>query len=185
LNKKAKTLLHCCCAPCASYVLECLIPQNDVTLFFYNPNIEPRSEYYKRRDELPTLLKKASLTTKVKLLGCEYDNAVFRNMALSLCEEPEGGVRCRVCLELRLAETARQAVAGEYNSFATTLTVSPHKDALLINEIGYRLAKKHGIKYQYSDFKKCNGYNRSVELSKEYGLYRQSYCGCAVSMPEI
>jgi len=150
----------------------------NVSLLFYNPNIEPQDEYKKRKKEIPVLLDKADILTQVDLLECEYDNAAFTTAALSLREEPEGGARCRVCFDLRLSETARRAKAGEYDIFATTLSVSPHKDAKLINEIGKRLADEYGIEYLSSDFKKNNGYKRSVELSKDYGLYRQEYCGC-------
>jgi len=176
--KKQSILLHCCCAPCASHVLECLIPQYDVSVLFYNPNIEPHDEYDKRKKELSQLLVKASLTSKVKLLECEYDNAAFKNAALSLRNEPEGGIRCRMCFELRLAETARRAKAGEFDAFTTTLSVSPHKNAELLNEIGSKIANDYAIEYLKADFKKKNGYKRSVELSGKYGLYRQNYCGC-------
>jgi len=145
---------------------------------FYNPNIEPAVEYDKRKKELSKLLQKASLAAEVKLLECEYDNAAFINAVLSLRNEPEGGARCRVCFELRLAETAARAKEGEFDVFATTLSVSPHKDAELINEIGDRLAGEFGVKYLCSDFKKKDGFKRSVELSKKYDLYRQDYCGC-------
>ena len=171
-------LLHCCCAPCTTYVLECLVPEYNVTLFFYNPNIEPHEEYEKRKKELVKLLEKASLSSELKLLDKEYDNAAFVDAALSLRDEPEGGERCRVCFELRLKETAARAVAGEFDVFGTTLSVSPHKDANLLNEIGTRIASEYDVKYLSSDFKKNNGYKRSVELSKKYGLYRQEYCGC-------
>jgi len=175
---KPNILLHCCCAPCASHVIECLLPQYNVALLFYNPNIEPHDEYDKRKKELTKLLFKASLTSKVKLLECEYDNAAFKNAALSLRKEPEGGARCRMCFDLRLAETAHRAKAGEFDIFTTTLSVSPHKNAELLNEIGSRIANECGIEYLQADFKKKNGYKRSIELSGQYGLYRQNYCGC-------
>ena len=149
-----------------------------MSLIFYNPNIEPHDEYEKRKKELSKLLREASLLPVVKLLECEYDNAAFTSAALSLREEPEGGERCRICFELRLKETARRAKAEGYDIFATTLTVSPHKNAKLINEIGKHLADEYGVSYLNSDFKKSNGYKRSIELSKEFGLYRQDYCGC-------
>ena len=120
----------------------------------------------------------ASMDSSVVLLECGYDNAVFSNAVLSLREEPEGGARCRVCFELRLGETAARAKAGGYDCFATTLSVSPHKDAALLNEIGRSLAVEYGVDYLHSDFKKRDGYKRSVELSKQFGLYRQPYCGC-------
>jgi len=159
-------------------VLERLIPQYDVSAVFYNPNIEPFEEYDRRKKELIKLLRKMPLLSDVKLIECEYDNAAFKHVALSLREEPEGGQRCRACFDLRLAETARLAKAGEYDIFATTLSVSPHKDAKLLNEIGGKRAEEYGIEYLSSDFKKQDGYKRSIELSREYGLYRQNYCGC-------
>jgi len=154
------------------------MPEYNVSLIFYNPNIEPPDEYEKRKKELSKLLSKVYSLSEVKLLECEYDNAAFATAALSLREEQEGGVRCRVCFELRLRETAQRAKADGYDIFATTLSVSPHKDAKLLNEIGNQMADEYGVKYLNSDFKKHNGYLRSVELSKEYGLYRQEYCGC-------
>ena len=175
---KPRILLHCCCAPCASYVLECLIPDYSVTLLFYNPNIEPQEEYIKRQNEAKKLLKKMSLESVVEQLECGYGNAAFADAVLSLRDEPEGGKRCRICFKLRLEETARRAAAGEYDIFATTLSVSPHKNAKQLNEIGSEASGKYNIKYLSSDFKKNNGYLRSVELSKAFGLYRQEYCGC-------
>ena len=171
-------MLHCCCAPCASYVLECLIPRYDITLFFYNPNIEPQAEFEKRKNELSKLLKMALFESDIDLIECEYNNTVFSNSVLSLRGEPEGGQRCRVCFELRLRETAIKTRAGEYDIFATTLTVSPHKDAELINEIGNNISNELNVEYLPSDFKTNDGFKRSVELSKRYGLYRQGYCGC-------
>jgi len=157
------------------------MPGYNVSILFYNPNIEPHEEYEKRKNELVKLLDKASLLSEVKLLENEYDNAAFENAALSLRDEPEGGARCRVCFKLRLRETAKRAKAGEYAVFATTLSVSPHKDAMLLNEIGNQMAVEYGIDYLSSDFKKNDGYKRSVELSKKYDLYRQEYCGCSTS----
>ena len=178
MNDKQSILLHCCCAPCASSVLERLITNYNVSVVFYNPNIEPREEYDKRKKELAKLLLSMRPLTDARLIECEYDNAAFKHVALSLREEPEGFNRCRACFKLRLAETARLAKAGEYDMFATTLSVSPHKDVKMLNEIGREQAEKHGIGFLDSDFKKQDGYKRSIELSKEYGLYRQNYCGC-------
>ena len=175
---KPNILLHCCCAPCASYVLECILPHYNVSVLFYNPNIEPHAEYIKRKEELAKLLQKATLTSIVRSLECEYDNAAFENAALSLRNEPEGGERCRLCFELRLSETARRAKAGKFDIFTTTLSVSPHKNAKLLNEIGKKAASDYCVEYLQADFKKKDGYKRSVELSKQYILYRQEYCGC-------
>jgi len=150
-------------------------------VFFYNPNIEPHEEYTKRKEELKKLLLKASFTPKVKLHECEYDNAAFENAALSLRNEPESGMRCRICFELRLAETARIAKTEGFDIFTTTLSVSPHKNAKLLNDIGCKIANDHGIDYLKADFKKKDGFKRSIELSKQYDLYRQNYCGCKMS----
>ena len=176
-----RLLLHCCCAPCASYVLECLSADYRVTLLFYNPNIKPQEEYEKRAAELQKLLSLAEYRSEVDLIVCEYDASVFDAAASPYMDEPEGGQRCKVCFELRLAKTAMTAKDRGYDCFTTTLSVSPHKDAMLLNEIGERLAGKYGVRYLPSDFKKNNGFKRSVELSKRYGLYRQNYCGCRQS----
>ena len=175
---KPNILLHCCCAPCTSYVLECLLPHYNVSVLFYNPNIEPQEEYFKRKSELTKLLDKASLTSTTRMLECDYDNAAFSSAALSLRNEPEGGERCRLCFELRLSETASKAKAGKFDFFTTTLSVSPHKNAKLLNEIGKKAAIEYGVEYLQADFKKKDGYKRTVELSKKYSLYRQEYCGC-------
>jgi len=179
-GNKPRMLLHCCCAPCATYVIEYLKPDYDLSLLYYNPNIEPMDEYIRRKDELLKLMQKAALDSEVLLLDCEYDNAVYRDVVLSLQEEPEGGKRCDVCYRLRLAETAKRAKAGGYNIFATTLSVSPHKNAEKINEIGLKQAEENGIEFLQADFKKKDGYLRSIELTKKYKLYRQQYCGCKV-----
>jgi hypothetical protein len=159
-------------------VIERLILQYNVSVIFYNPNIEPQEEHDIRKKELARLLLNMPALSDVKLIECEYDNAAFKHVALSLREEPEGFARCYACFKLRLAETARQAKTGAYDIFATTLSVSPHKDAKILNEIGTDQAKEYGIEFLSSDFKKQDGYKRSIELSKEYGLYRQNYCGC-------
>ena len=173
-----RLLLHCCCAPCASYVLEYLSPFFEISALFYNPNIMPWEEHGKREAELIKLLSWAEYPTLVRLEDVEYDGSEFEELAERYWDEPEGGERCRVCFELRLGETAKLAASSGFDYFATTLSVSPHKDAALLNEIGGKLAELYGVKYLDSDFKKRDGYKRSVELSKEYGLYRQGYCGC-------
>ena len=178
MNDKQRILLHCCCAPCASSVLERLILQYDISVVFYNPNIEPFEEYDRRKKELAKLLFNIPFLSGIKLIECEYDNAAFEHAALSLREEPEGGKRCHACFKLRLTETARLAKIGDFGIFATTLSVSPHKDVKVLNEIGSTQAEKYGIKFLSSDFKKQDGYKRSIELSEEYKLYRQNYCGC-------
>jgi len=159
-------------------VLECLSPFFEIAILYYNPNILPGDEYYKRKEELQKLLSRAVYQNSVRMLECGYDAGSFEAAAMPFLDEPEGGLRCRECFKLRLGETARRAKEGGYDYFATTLSVSPHKDAALLNMIGEALAGEHGVGYLRSDFKKRDGYRRSVELSKKYGLYRQTYCGC-------
>jgi hypothetical protein len=174
-------LLHCCCAPCASHVLEHLSPLFVISALFYNPNIMPREEYEKRAQELEKLLAIKEYRGRADLIACKYDDTPFKAAAAPFWDEPEGGLRCRVCFGLRLEETAKRAKAGGFDYFSTTLSVSPHKNAAILNEIGSVLEEKHGVKFLQSDFKKRDGYKRSVELSKLYGLYRQDYCGCTRS----
>ena len=175
-----RLLLHCCCAPCASYVLEYLSPYFRITLLFYNPNIRPREEYDKRAMELQRLLSLAVYPNTIDAEFCEYDADVFDAVARPFLAEPEGGLRCRACFEMRLGKTAERARISGYDYFTTTLSVSPHKDVKLLDETGRRFADEYGVKYLQSDFKKRGGYKRSVDLSKQYGLYRQSYCGCKI-----
>ena len=177
-EKTPKLLLHCCCAPCASHVLEYLSPFFRITALFFNPNIRPREEYDKRAAELLKLLSLAKYVNAVDEIVCEYDPAGFEAAAAPFWAEPEGGKRCSRCFELRLGETAMRASSLGYEYFTTTLSVGPHKDAELLNKTGADMAEQHGGIYLISDFKKRDGYKRSVELSKQYGLYRQSYCGC-------
>jgi len=181
-GKTPRLLLHCCCAPCASYVLEYLSPYFAITILFYNPNIRPVGEYRKREAELNRLLSLAAYPNRVDMLPCVYDAEVFDAVALPFWEEPEGGRRCRECFDLRLRQTAKRARDGGYDYFATTLSVSPHKNAVVLNEVGNRMAEEYGVEYLDSDFKKRDGYKRSIILSKQYGLYRQSYCGCMMNM---
>lgn len=177
-DKIPQLLLHCCCAPCASYVLELLSPIYNITILFYNPNIRPGEEYEKRKSELQRLLSLAAYPNRVDMIECDYCAEDFETAAEPFWEEPEGGKRCRACFELRLKETAKRASDGGFGYFTTTLSVSPHKDASLLNEIGSKLAGEYGVEYLCSNFKKRDGYKRSIELSRQYGLYRQSYCGC-------
>ena len=173
-----RLLLHCCCAPCSSYVLEYLSPFFRISALFFNPNIKPSEEYDKRAGEMERLIELASYPNFTGLLVSDHNSAVFDAAAEPFMDEPEGGRRCRACFELRLGETAGLARDDGYDYFASTLSVSPHKDAALINDTGVRLAAKSGVRYLQSDFKKHGGYKRSVELSAKYGLYRQNYCGC-------
>lgn len=176
-------LLHACCAPCSSAVLERLAAQAEITIFFFNPNILPEEEYCFRLSELKRLLSEMPLPRKIYLLEGDYQPERFLAFATSLADEPERGERCRKCIRLRLEQTA--CVAGQIGAdyFATTLTVSPHKDAAYINEVGFLLAEELGIAWLPSDFKKKDGYKRSIQLSAEYCLYRQNYCGCPFSKP--
>lgn len=180
-GERNRLLLQCCCGPCSSYVLEYLTEYFDVTILFYNPNIQPEEEYDRRLYWLRKLL--AEYAGKVGIMKCGYDGGSFDAAAKGLEGEPEGGERCTKCFALRLGETARLAKEGNFDYFCSTLSVSPHKDEQRLNEIGRALADKYGVRWLPSDFKKRGGYARSIELSREYGLYRQDYCGCLFSLP--
>lgn len=181
-GRKAALLLHSCCGPCSSAVLERLTAHFDVTLLYYNPNIEPEEEYAHRLSEQKRLL--SLLPDPVGFLPCPYDHEAFEAFAPAMAQEPEGGRRCLRCFALRLEYTAKQARARGFEYFTTTLSVSPHKNAENINRIGREIGEKYGVKYLMADFKKKNGYLRSLQLSREYALYRQDYCGCLYSKPE-
>ena len=183
-EKVPRLLLHSCCATCSSYVLEYLSQYFEVTVFYYNPNIYPESEYTKRVLEQQKLISEMRFKYPVTFIAGNYDSEKFYNMARGLENVKEGGERCFKCYELRLREAAKIAKNGEYDFFTTTLSISPLKNAQKLNEIGMLLAEEYGIEYLLSDFKKKNGYKRSVELSEQYGLYRQDYCGCVFSMKE-
>ena len=178
---RPRLLLHACCAPCSSYVLEYLSEFFDITLFFYNPNISPKEEYDFRAEELRKLVSLMGLDGKVSIICEEYDPAPFDNIAKGKEELAEGGVRCADCYRLRLSKAAQVAAEGGFDYVTTTLSISPYKNALWLNTIGAEEAENHGVKYLFSDFKKKNGYKRSCELSEQYDLYRQSYCGCIYS----
>ena len=178
---KPTLLLHACCAPCSSYVLESIAEYFDITLLFYNPNITPKEEYLKRYDELKRLLREADFASGVKTLECRYDEGEFFSIAKGLEELPEGSERCFRCYRLRLEETAKTAREHGFDYFATTLSISPYKNSRKLAEISMQLAEQYGVKWLPSDFKKRGGYKRSIELSHEYGLYRQNYCGCVFS----
>ncbi len=177
LDKKPSLLLHCCCAPCSSACLERLKEYFDITVFFYNPNIGD-GEYLKRKAELLRLI---SETGWAKIADCGHDPAEYYSAVRGLESEKEGGKRCEACFTLRLSKTAEAAEKLGCDHFATTLTISPLKNAALINRIGEQLAKDKSVQWLYSDFKKRGGYLRSLRLSEQYGLYRQSYCGCEFS----
>ena len=174
-------LLHACCAPCASYVLEYLSDYFAITLWYYNPNIEPEEEYRRREAELVRLAEELPVKHPVSVLKAPYDSARFTAVATGLETAPEGGARCHACFSLRLSAAATCAAEHGFDYVATTLSISPLKNAALLNEIGAAEAEKHGVLWLYADFKKREGYKRSCELSRQYGLYRQDYCGCIYS----
>lgn len=181
---KPTLLLHACCAPCSSYVLEYLSGYFDITIFYYNPNISPAAEFAKRTAELTRLIGEMPLPRPVKFIEGEYDPERFFEIAKGLETLSEGGERCFKCYELRLRKTAEEAKKNGFDYFTTTLSISPHKNAEKLNEIGGKLSEEFGVNYLFSDFKKRNGYKRSCELSEIYGLYRQNYCGCVYSKAE-
>ena len=176
-----RLLLHSCCAPCSSYVLEYLSGHFRILDYFYNPNISPEEEYRKRAVELKRLISEMPHKYPVEFLEGPYEPEKFREIARGLENAPEGGERCTKCFELRLREAAEQARRHDCDYFTTTLSISPLKDAERLNSIGEMLAEEYGVKYLPSDFKKRDGYKRSIELSREYGLYRQDFCGCVYS----
>lgn len=185
-NKVAPTLfLHSCCAPCSSYVLEYLRKYFQITVFYYNPNITEDEEYRKRVAEQKRLISSynedACKGYLIEVMEGDYEPERFFEIAKGLEQCPEGGERCFACYALRLNETAKRAKAGNYDYFTTTLSISPLKNAAKLNEIGERLAKEYDVLWLPSDFKKKDGYKRSIELSREYDLYRQDYCGCVYS----
>jgi predicted adenine nucleotide alpha hydrolase (AANH) superfamily ATPase len=180
-EKVPTLLLHSCCAPCSSYVLEYLSKYFKITIFFYNPNIYPLEEYSRRVKEQTKFISDLKVKHKIDFIEGKYDTESFYGIAKGLEEEREGGARCFKCYELRLKEAAIMAKEKGYDYFTTTLSISPHKNSQKLNEIGKKLSDEYNTKYLYSDFKKKEGYKRSIELSKEYNLYRQDYCGCVFS----
>lgn len=177
-------LLHGCCAPCSSYVLEYLNSYFNITSFYYNPNISEEAEYRKRVAELERLIDELPVNNQVELLEGSYVPDEFDEAIKGLEALGERSRRCYACYELRLRETARVAADKGFDYFTTTLSISPYKNARWLNEIGEHLSKEYGVEYLYADFKKRNGYKRSIELSKQYHLYRQDYCGCRYSKEE-
>ena len=180
-KKVPRLLLHSCCAPCSSYVLEYLNSIFEITVFYYNPNITPQEEYDKRVDEVVRLTGSMPFNHPVCFKEGNYEPDRFFAMAKGLENEPEGGRRCDMCYRLRLEESAKLAKEGNFDFFTTTLTISPLKKADKLNEIGRELSAIYGVPYLFSDFKKKDGFKRSIELSRQYGLYRQDYCGCVFS----
>lgn len=176
-------LLHSCCAPCSSYVLQYLSSYFRITVYYCNPNIHPSEEYYFRAEEQRVLIERMEVKHAVQFVAGEYRPEEFYQAVKGLEQEPEGGSRCMVCYELRLRFAALMAAEGGYDYYTTTLSISPLKQAEKLNEIGERLGREFHVAYLPSDFKKKDGYKHSVRLSEEYGLYRQNYCGCVYSMP--
>ena len=181
LDYTPSILLHSCCAPCSSHVISVLSPHFDITILYYNPNIEPYEEYLKRKEEEIRFIGEYPASNKLDIIDCDYDNDKFHEVVKGLEDLKEGGNRCFICYELRLDKTAKTAKELGYEYFATTLSVSPYKNSKKLNEIGLKLSDEYDVKYLISDFKKKNGYKHSIELSKEYNLYRQDYCGCIYS----
>ena len=184
LKYTPKLLLHVCCAPCSSYVLKTLADYFSISICYYNPNITDRDEYNKRLDELKKFIGTVKYKNEVKIIDTEYNNLDFFDYIKGLEDELEGGKRCFKCYSLRLEATARVAADAGFRYYCTTLSVSPYKNAEALYEIGSRLGEKMGVMYLPSDFKKKDGYKRSIELSREYGLYRQDFCGCPFSEEE-
>ena len=180
LNQGKKLLIHSCCGPCSSSVIEKLTPYLDITILFYNPNIEPIEEYLKRKDEQIKLLN----ILKIKYLDIDYLNEEYRSIIKGYEKEPENGKRCLLCYELRLNKTAKIAKEENFDLFSTTLTVSPYKNSKIINDLGIKVGKENNILFLIADFKKADGYKRSIELSNKYNIYRQNYCGCIFSKKE-
>ncbi len=180
-EEKPSLFLHCCCAPCSSYVLEYLHEYFKITLFFYNPNITEEKEYRKRKEELKRFVSESSFGNGIHWIDADYDPERFLEISKGMEHEPERGARCKKCFRLRLFETAGEAQKRNYDYFCTTLSISPHKNADLLMHVGEEAAERYGISYLPSDFKKKNGYKRSIELSRQYHLYRQDYCGCVFS----
>ncbi|MCR5120660.1 MAG: epoxyqueuosine reductase QueH [Lachnospiraceae bacterium] len=183
---RPKLLLHACCAPCSSYCLEYLLPYFDITLYYYNPNITEKAEYEHRVSEVKRLTQELGKDCGyyAGVAEGEYEPARFLEAVRGYEDQPEGGLRCVKCFRLRLSKTAEYAAKNGYGLFSTTLTISPLKNAAVLNELGREQAELHGTEFMPSDFKKKNGYKRSIELSRKYGLYRQDYCGCAFSKAE-
>jgi len=180
---KPSLLLHSCCAPCSSYVLEYLYERFDITIFFFNPNIAPEEEYVYRCSELKRMVSDMKLN--VNIIEEKYDPEPFYKLAKGLEDQPERGMRCRKCIEMRLSAAGAKAAELGMDYFTTTLTISPHKDCAFINECGGAVSEKCKVEYLFSDFKKHDGYKRSIELSKKYNLYRQNYCGCVFSRSAV
>ena len=176
-----RLFLHSCCAPCSSYVLEYLSEHFAITVFYFNPNIAPEEEYRKRVEEQKRLVEQLPAVYPIQFLEGRYEPEEFYSRVRGLEKEPEGGARCRVCFELRLEEAARLAAEGGYDYYTTTLSISPLKNAQVLADVAIKMGEKWGVAWLPSDFKKKEGYKRSIQLSSEYDLYRKNYCGCVFS----
>lgn len=183
-GKVPSLLLHSCCAPCSSYTLEYLSQYFDITVFYFNPNISPKTEFDKRLAEQKRLIEQMPSKNSIKLIAGDYDYGEFLSIAKGYEDVPEGGERCFRCYRMRLEKTAALAKENGFDYFCTTLSISPLKNSQIINEIGIETAEKYGVKWLESDFKKREGYKRSIELSRRYNLYRQNFCGCVYSKKE-
>lgn len=183
-GRRPRLLLHACCAPCSSYALEALNHCFDIDVYYYNPNIAPREEFDRRVAELERLSSRLPHENALRVIVGEYDNAAFMELCQGHEDDPEGGARCALCFRMRLEAAAKRAARLGADYFTTSLTISPLKDARLLNAIGAEQGRREGVNWLFSDFKKKNGYKRSCELSREYGLYRQDYCGCVFSKRE-
>ena len=183
-DRAPKLLLQACCAPCSSYVLELLSNYFQITILYYNPNIYPFSEYEKRLGEVRKLIKLINGKNSINIMEVDYDSTSFDSISKGLENEKEGGIRCHKCYYLRMKKTAKLAKEYNYDFFTTTLSISPYKNAQVLNRIGEVLEEKYHVRYLYADFKKKEGYKRSIELSKQFNLYRQEYCGCKYSIPK-
>ncbi len=187
IKEKKRLLLHSCCGPCSSYVITYLTNYFDITVLYYNPNISPYEEYIKRKNEQIKIIELLNSKSKnnIDIMDCDYDNNLYEEKIKGLEMEPERGKRCEICYKLRIEKTANIAKENNYDYFCTTLSVSPYKNANLINKIGEEMEQKYKIKWLYSDFKKKDGYKKSIMLSQKYNLYRQNYCGCIYSKKNI
>lgn len=183
-GQRPRLLLHSCCGPCSSGCIERLNEFFDITVYYYNPNLDTSDEFLRRAEEQAKLLKEMDLKYDMDLVVVDYNSNEYYSKIKGLEKESEGGKRCSECFDLRLRKSAEYAAENGFEYFTTTLSISPYKNAKLLNELGEEIANEYGIKYLYSDFKKKDGYKRSIELSKEYNMYRQDYCGCIYSKVE-
>lgn len=182
LETKPRMLLHACCAICASHVIDLLKDEFNIIVFYYNPNIHPKEEYEHRLSEVKRLIKEMGLSDRIEVIDGEYDTESYFEVCKQYKDEREGGARCQECFRLRLSKAAKYAKENNFDMFATTLTISPHKNSTVINSVGEEVGNEYGIHFAKSDFKKREGFKKSNELAAKYNIYRQNYCGCCYSM---